>query len=109
FTSRITKVSSKVSEQNALSRLPRPPHRLMRTSVKRMAHLRGGAPKHKGLRFKNVQDVPRVVSPDRQTWSDAADVPHTQKAHSRDAMRPVVVSADPAITSLKEHYSDKQF
>src|SRR4051794_23736235 len=38
FTSRITKVLSNVSEQNAFSRLVCPPHRLMRTSDRCMTH-----------------------------------------------------------------------
>src|SRR5205823_14395992 len=39
FTSRITKVLSNVSEQNALRRLPCSPQRLIRTSVSSMTHL----------------------------------------------------------------------
>src|SRR5687767_9718320 len=38
LTSRMTKVLSKVREQNALRRLLGPPHRLIRTSVRRISH-----------------------------------------------------------------------
>ena len=56
LTSRTTKVSSNVSEQNALRRpAARPPHRLTRTSVSCMAH-------------------PKVVE-FHQTWTHALDSP----------------------------------
>jgi hypothetical protein len=49
FTSRMTKVLSNVSEQNALRRLLGPPQRLIRTSVRRISHPRAVAARSKEI------------------------------------------------------------